>query len=175
MSDVSHIAIDNNSYDCKDASAREPTFTEASSRANIASGETLSTLFGKIKKYFTDLKAVAFSGSYSDLTNKPTIPTKVSQLTNDSNFTTTTYFDGSSVKHHSKTVCCVWGGSCTAGQVTDLGAINIAPLGLTHLYGISLCPVANTPIIMTCNGSRIYAYSISYTGSFNYYCTMIGD
>lgn len=29
-----------------------------------------------------------FSGSYSDLTNKPTIPTKTSQLTNDSNFVT---------------------------------------------------------------------------------------
>ncbi len=29
-----------------------------------------------------------FSGSYNDLTNKPTIPTKTSQLTNDSNFIT---------------------------------------------------------------------------------------
>ena len=38
------------------------------------------------------LKAVATSGSYNDLTNKPTIPTKTSELTNDSNFTT---FDGS--------------------------------------------------------------------------------
>ena len=26
-------------------------------------------------KFFTDLKTVAFSGSYSDLSNKPTIPT----------------------------------------------------------------------------------------------------
>lgn len=50
-----------------------PTFTEASTRANIASGETLSVLFGKIMKFFTDLKTVAFSGSYSDLSNKPTI------------------------------------------------------------------------------------------------------
>lgn len=52
-----------------------PTFTQASSRANIASGETLTTIFGKIMKWFTDLKTVAFSGSYSDLSNKPTIPT----------------------------------------------------------------------------------------------------
>ena len=29
-----------------------------------------------------------FSGSYNDLTNKPSIPTKTSQLTNDSNFAT---------------------------------------------------------------------------------------
>lgn len=52
-----------------------PTFTEASTRVNIASGETLSTLFGKIKKFFTDLKTVAFTGSYTDLSNKPTTAT----------------------------------------------------------------------------------------------------
>lgn len=54
-----------------------PTFTQASSRANIASGEKLSALFGKIMKWFADLKTVAFSGSYSDLSNKPTIPVAV--------------------------------------------------------------------------------------------------
>ena len=32
----------------------------------------------------------SFSGSYTDLSNKPTIPTKVSQLTNDSGYTTNT-------------------------------------------------------------------------------------
>ena len=52
-----------------------PTFTEASTRANIVSGETLSTLFGKIMKFFSDLKNVAFSGSYSDLSNTPTLGT----------------------------------------------------------------------------------------------------
>ena len=51
-----------------------PIFTRAENRANIASGEKLTVLFGKIMKWFADLKAVAFSGSYDDLTNKPTIP-----------------------------------------------------------------------------------------------------
>jgi hypothetical protein len=51
------------------------SFTEAATRANIASGESVSTIFGKIKKFFSDLKSVAFTGSYSDLSNKPTIPT----------------------------------------------------------------------------------------------------
>ena len=50
------------------------TFTAASSRTNISSGEKLSVIFGKIAKWFGDLKAVAFSGSYNDLSNKPTIP-----------------------------------------------------------------------------------------------------
>lgn len=48
-----------------------PTFTEASTRNNIASGEKLSVILGKIQKFFNDLKTVAFSGSYTDLTNKP--------------------------------------------------------------------------------------------------------
>lgn len=48
-----------------------PTFTQASTRNNIASGEKLSVIFGKIQKFFNDLKTVAFTGSYSDLTDKP--------------------------------------------------------------------------------------------------------
>lgn len=49
----------------------DTTFTEASTRANIDSGDTFSTILGKIKKFFTDLKTVAFTGSYNDLSNKP--------------------------------------------------------------------------------------------------------
>lgn len=121
-------------------------FSESSTRTNITSSENLSTLFGKIKKWFSDLKSVAFtgkytdlediptvsfsgntsiiqgetipfiipdinengiftgmivsdaelylsdvawSGEYNDLSNTPTIPTKVSQLTNDSGYKTT--------------------------------------------------------------------------------------
>lgn len=52
-----------------------PTFTQAATRENIASGNKMSVIFGKIMKWFADLKTVAFSGSYTDLTNKPTIPT----------------------------------------------------------------------------------------------------
>lgn len=39
------------------------------------------------------LKSELFSKNYNDLTNKPTIPTKTSDLTNDSGFTTTAYVD----------------------------------------------------------------------------------
>lgn len=51
-------------------------FSESTERENINSGEEASALFGKIKKWFSDLKTVAFSGSYSDLTNKPGLNTK---------------------------------------------------------------------------------------------------
>ncbi|WP_298535614.1 hypothetical protein [uncultured Methanobrevibacter sp.] len=50
------------------------TFTEASSRTNIDSGDSLKVIFGKIKKFFSDLKTVAFTGAYADLTGQPTIP-----------------------------------------------------------------------------------------------------
>ena len=39
-----------------------------------------------------DLASVAFSGNYNDLANKPTIPTKTSDLTNDSNFVSNTSY-----------------------------------------------------------------------------------
>lgn len=37
-----------------------PAFSQASTQANINSGESFSTILGKIKKFFSDLKALAF-------------------------------------------------------------------------------------------------------------------
>lgn len=56
---------------------QDTTFNEAQTRANIVSGEEMSVMLGKIRKWFSDLKAVAFSGSYNDLSNKPTIPSSL--------------------------------------------------------------------------------------------------
>lgn len=91
-----------------------PTFTEAGSRTNVASGDSISTLFGKIKKYFSDLKAVAFTGSYSDLTGKPTIPT-----VNDA--TLTIQKNGTSV------------GTFTANASTNATANISVPVNLSEL------------------------------------------
>lgn len=46
-------------------------FNEATSRQQINSGESVKTLFGKLRKFLTDLKAVAFTGAYSDLNGTP--------------------------------------------------------------------------------------------------------
>lgn len=43
------------------------------------------------KNKLANLSTVATSGSYNDLTDKPTIPTKTSQLTNDSSFASESY------------------------------------------------------------------------------------
>ena len=47
------------------------TFDPAGTRENIKSGEKHKTIFGKIARYFADLKTVAFTGNYSDLSGKP--------------------------------------------------------------------------------------------------------
>ena len=49
------------------------------------------TIPTKISELVNDVGVSVFDGDYDNLTNKPTIPTKLSELTNDTNFTT---FDG---------------------------------------------------------------------------------
>lgn len=56
-----------------------------SGNIDIQGGGSESVAWGDITGK-PDFKAVAISGSYDDLTNKPTIPTKTSELTNDSGF-----------------------------------------------------------------------------------------
>lgn len=55
-------------------------FQETLDRQELQSGEEIKTLFGKIKKWLSDLKAVAFSGSYNDLSDKPNIDDKVDKV-----------------------------------------------------------------------------------------------
>lgn len=46
-----------------------------SQREQIATGDTVKTLFKKIRKWLGDLKNIAFTGSYNDLSNRPgTLP-----------------------------------------------------------------------------------------------------
>lgn len=46
-------------------------FEETENRQQLSSGDSLKMIFAKIKKWFTDLKPIAFSGSYNDLEDKP--------------------------------------------------------------------------------------------------------
>ena len=86
---VLNAAIGNKLDKSGDASGVTAVFAQASTRTNISGRENLSVIFGKIKKWFADLKTVAFSNDYTDLDNRPAIPTKTSQLENDSGFKTT--------------------------------------------------------------------------------------
>ena len=78
-----------------DASNTKVAFTQSTSRVNLTSGDTLKTAFGKLSKWFVDLKAVAFSGSYNDLSNKPTTLKNPKSLTIQQNGGNQTEYDGS--------------------------------------------------------------------------------
>lgn len=104
----------------------KPEFTLAQTRENIASKESLPVIFGKIAKFFTDLKTVAFSGSYNDLEDKPkSLPanggnaetvnkhTVMSDVPAGAKFTDTTYSDATTSDH----------GLMTAAMVTKLNGI----------------------------------------------------
>lgn len=52
---------------------KAPEFIAADTRENIASKEKLPKILGKIARFFADLKEVAFSGKYGDLSGKPAI------------------------------------------------------------------------------------------------------
>lgn len=54
-----------------DTSDTTVTFTQASARVKPSTGEKLSAVIGKIVKWLADLKTVAFSGSYKDLSDTP--------------------------------------------------------------------------------------------------------
>lgn len=55
------------SYVLGDISNKTVSFSEASTRGNINTGESTSTLFGKIKKWFSDLGAAAFHAVANNL------------------------------------------------------------------------------------------------------------
>lgn len=73
-----------------DASNAVAKFSQAGSRTNLLSGEKISLSLGKIMKWFADLKDVAFSGSYSDLSGKPSIPSGTAASCGVANNDTTT-------------------------------------------------------------------------------------
>lgn len=56
-----------------DTASNIVSFTASTARENLKSGESHATLFGKIVKWFSDLKEVAFTGKipWSDVTGKP--------------------------------------------------------------------------------------------------------
>ena len=62
-------------------------FNEATTRENLASGESINTLFGKIKKFLSDLHDSAFTGNAAKVNNH-TVNTDVPS---DAKFTDTTY------------------------------------------------------------------------------------
>lgn len=143
-----------------DGSNVTAAFTAASSRTNISTGEKLSVIFGKIAKFFSDLKTVAFTGSYNDLSDKPTIPTAV---TVDSAMSTTSTnpvqnkvikaeLDKKAASSHNQAAGTITAGTFAGAVVAS--ASNQAP-GTSLLRNSKLVSSDTTP---TVNGEIFWTY-----------------
>ena len=121
------------------------TFTEATSHDdNIVSGENIAISLGKLAKWKTDFHKIVWSGSYNDLSNKPTIPTvNNGKLTIQKNGTSVGEFTANQ------------SGNTTANIIvpttpSDIGA---APESHTHIFP-DIKPIQSktfTDIIATAN------------------------
>lgn len=147
-------------------------FTEASTRANLVSGETLSTLFGKLMKWYTDLKAVAFSGSFTDLTNQPTIPAAANngQLTIQQNGTNVqTFTADQSSNATANLVTDEWFGTSatvSSGTVTFSGVDDSAGTNGYEIYvNVTSLSANKNPSaqISTISGEGTSSMSITFT------------
>lgn len=101
------------------ASNTTVAFTAATTRANIATGEKLATIMGKLAKWFADLKAVAWSGSYNDLSNKPTALKNPAALTISLNGASQGAYDGSESKSVNVTPEAIGAATATQGGKAD--------------------------------------------------------
>ena len=57
-------------------------------RANLTTGSTLTVIIGQLMKWYADLSAAAWSGSYTDLKDTPAIPSDNKSLTNGAGYQT---------------------------------------------------------------------------------------
>ncbi len=146
------------------------TADEARTNLNIYSkAETDSFLNSKANT--ADLSTVATSGSYIDLSNKPTIPTKTSDLTNDSEFITKAVSDLTNYYTKSDT------DSLIPKSTTNNMTIYISPTGndetgagtsnnpyLTITYALSIIPkIINHGVTLNISEGS-YNETISITG-----------
>ena len=79
----------NTAYEGSSGKVLEQRLEAEKSRAISAETAAYQQAAGYTDQKIADLKTVAFTGSYSDLSDQPSIPTKVSELANDSGYKTT--------------------------------------------------------------------------------------
>lgn len=152
----------------------EIAFTEAENRENINTGESVKTVFGKIKKFFADLTAPAFAQMITSkddlLATKATgyVPDAkaVADAVTDVTGKLTNAFVNSST--NIKIAYYTWAGHVVGGTTTDLGRFDhVIPDGCTFV-GMLLTPRCTIDITLSHYGTDIYATSKDFTGDIYY-------
>lgn len=131
-----------------------------------------------------DLASVAKSGSYNDLSNKPTIPTKVSELKNDSNYVVDFHETGVYIQSTDNVLYKIedWDGSVTANGIAVIGDEHQFVIALQNAYSntvvwrsagyiINKCSIANdkTIAILDYNGLINTDAIVTHNGTSSLY------
>lgn len=107
-----------------DVAESEIVFTESETRENIGSGEKVSTVFGKIKKFFTDLTAPAFAQMIT--TKEDLLATKVTGYVPDAKAVADAYteLNGKLPKYIDITVNCPASTWCNIALPDVISSVN---------------------------------------------------
>lgn len=135
-----------------DSSNTTVSFTASLNRVNILTGEKLSIIAGKLSRWLSDLKTVAFTGAYGDLSGTPASLKNPQPLTINFNGVSQVTYDGSEAKN---------------ANITPTG-IGAAPSSHTHNYAGSSSAggAANSTIkLQTARGITIGNITKQFDGS----------
>lgn len=152
----------------------EIAFTEAENRENINTGESVKTVFGKIKKFFTDLTAPAFAQMITSkddlLATKATGYVPDAKAVADAVSEVNGKLANSFINYDQKIRLAIytWNGNVVGGSTVCFGSIeNYIPKGHV-LVGLFLTPRCTVDITMSYYYTQIYATSKDFTGEIYY-------
>lgn len=129
-------------------------FTEAATRENIATGEKMSVLMGKIKKFFTDLTAPAFAQMIT--TKEDLLATKVTGYVPDAKAVADAYTELNGKLQFKKMTC--FQTTTTFGPNGDVN-ISSGRSDWNYFIPIVVVNAASTNMIQASpNGNSIYLY-----------------
>lgn len=152
----------------------EIAFTEAENRENINTGESVKTVFGKIKKFFADLTAPAFAQMITSkddlLATKATGYVPDAKAVADAVTDVTGKLANSFINYDQRIRLAIytWNGNVVGGSTVCFGSIeNYIPNGHV-LVGLFLTPRCTVDITMSYYYTQIYAASKDFTGEIYY-------
>ena len=154
-----------------DASNVTAAFTAASTRANIATGEKLSVLFGKIAKWFADLGSLAFKSTVAKSDLASDVQTELSKAgafivivtwdnTQRKYIADQTYANLRAALNVGKTCIAVYGGTryiCSTEPITTTSNLIFSSVEATSEYKmISTLTIASTDVISISSARLTY-------------------